>query len=145
MHLAPLAALVLSVVSIADGDTLTVADRGSHTVVRLAEVDAPERHQPYSQVARRQLAALCQSAVTVRVVPVRSDRFDRTVAHVWCDEVHVNWRLVEDGLAWCFRRFLVSPAECLPLEERARAERRGLWREANPVAPWDFRASSPGK
>jgi endonuclease YncB( thermonuclease family) len=37
-------------VSATDGDTMTVRDRSEHVRVRLAEVDPPERTQPYSQV-----------------------------------------------------------------------------------------------
>lgn len=139
--LAELLVLTLNVVSVADGDTLVVADSERKVTLRLAEIDAPERTQPYSQVARRNLVDLCKSAKSVRFEPVTTDRYGRTVAHVWCDEVHVNWRQVEDGLAWCFTKYLQSPDLCLPLERAARAERRGLWREPAPVAPWTFRES----
>ena len=139
--LAELLALTLTVVSVADGDTLVVADGEHRTTLRLAEIDAPERTQPYSQVARRNLVDLCKSAKTVEFKPVSTDRYGRTVAHVWCDRVHVNWRQVEDGLAWCFTKYLKSPDVCLPLEQAARAGEKGLWREASPVAPWTFRES----
>ena len=142
---ASLFALVFSVVGVADGDTLTVQDGTTRTIVRLAEIDAPERTQPYSQVARRNLVDLCQSARQIRLEPVSTDRYGRTVAHLWCDGVHVNWRQVEDGLAWCFTKYLKAPEICRPLEEGARAERRGLWREPDPVAPWDFRARAVTK
>ena len=136
--LAELLALALTVVSVADGDTLVVAEGERKVTLRLAEIDAPERTQPYNQVARRNLADLCLSARSVRFEPVTTDRYGRTVAHFWCDAVHVNWRQVEDGPAWCFTRYL-QPDTCLPLERSARAGRRGLWREPAPVAPWDFR------
>ena len=136
-----LVALVLVVVGVSDGDTLTVQDGDVKTVLRLAEIDAPERTQPYSQVSRRNLEALCKNAKAVEFERVDTDRYGRTVAHVWCDGVHVNWRQVEDGLAWCFTRYLKHPEECLPLERTARAERRGLWREPTPLAPWEFRAA----
>jgi endonuclease YncB( thermonuclease family) len=138
-------ALSLTVVSVADGDTLTVTDGVTRTTVRLAEIDAPERTQPYSQFARRNLTTLCQSAQRIRIEPVSTDRYGRTVAHLWCDDVHVNWRQVEDGLAWCFLKYLHDRATCLPLEQNARQARRGLWREADPVAPWDFRAGTMAK
>jgi endonuclease YncB( thermonuclease family) len=137
--------LVLSVVSVADGDTLTLQDGASRTTVRLAEIDAPERTQPYSQVARRNLATLCQPAQRIRLEPVSTDRYGRTVGHLWCDDVHVNWRQVEDGLAWCFTKYLKDPATCRPLEANARAAQRGLWRDPAPVAPWDFRAAAMAK
>jgi endonuclease YncB( thermonuclease family) len=136
---APLLALALTVIGVVDGDTLVVADGKVRTTLRLAEIDAPERTQPYSQVARRNLLELCKSAKSVRFEPVSTDRFGRTVAHVWCEAVHVNWRQVEDGLAWCFTKYLQTPDTCLPLEQAARANRRGLWGEPAPVAPWAFR------
>ena len=134
-------ALALIVIGVSDGDTLTVRDGDTKTVLRLAEIDAPERTQPYSQVSRRNLAALRQNAQAVEITPVDTDRYGRTVAHVRCDGVHVNWRQVEDGLAWCFRRYLKAKDVCVPLEKTARDAKRGLWREADPVAPWDFRAN----
>jgi micrococcal nuclease len=85
-----LIALALVVVGVSDGDTLTVQDDGVKTVLRLGEIDAPERMQPYSQVSRRSLEALCRHAKPVEVTPVDTDRYGRTLAHVWCDGVHVN-------------------------------------------------------
>lgn len=137
---AALIATALSVSSVADGDTLTVRDSANTITIRLAEIDAPERTQPYSQISRRNLLALCGPTASVRYERVDIDRYGRTVAHVWCDGVHVNWRQVEDGLAWCFTRYLQQPKQCIPREEAAREAARGLWRDAQPVAPWDFRA-----
>ena len=143
--LAELLVLALTVVSVTDGDTLVDVDSERKVTLRLAEIDAPERTQPYSQVSRRNLIELCTSAKSVRFEPVTTDRYGRTVAHLWCDETHVNWRQVEDGLAWCFTKYLKSPEVCRPLEQKAREQRRGLWRDPAPVAPWDFRARSVSK
>ena len=134
-------ALALVVIGVSDGDTLTVMDGNTKSVVRLAEIDAPERTQPYSQVSRRNLESLCRQAKVVEITPVDTDPYGRTVAHVRCDGVLVNWRQVEDGLAWCFTRYLKHPEACLPLEQAARENKKGLWREPNPQPPWEFRAS----
>jgi micrococcal nuclease len=136
-----LIALVLIVVGISDGDTLTVQDGDVKTVLRLAEVDAPERIQHYSQVSRRNLEALCRNAKAVEITPVDTDRYGRTVAHVRCDGVQANWRQVEDSLAWCFTKYLKQPGVCLPLERAAREAKKGLWREPNPQPPREFRAA----
>jgi micrococcal nuclease len=129
----------LTVIAVHDGDTLVVSELGKRETIRLAEVDAPERTQPYSQVSRRNLILLCQHAKAIELKRVETDRFGRTVAHVFCDGIHANWRQVEDGLAWCFTRYLRNPAECLPRQEAARAAGSGLWRDADPTAPWVFR------
>ena len=85
-----LVGLVLVVVGISDGDTLTVQSGDVRIVLRLAEIDAPERTQPYSEVSRRNLEALCRHAKTVEVAPVDADRYGRILARVRCDGVHVN-------------------------------------------------------
>lgn len=138
-------ALALAIIGVSDGDTLTVMDGETKMVLRLAEIDAPERTQPYSKVSRRNLEALCWNAKAVEIIPVDTDRYGRTVAHVRCDGVHVNWRQVEDGLAWCYQRYLKHPAGCLPREQAAREARKGLWSEPNPQAPWEFRAARQQK
>jgi endonuclease YncB( thermonuclease family) len=131
-------------VSAADGDTLTVLDGNEHVKVRLAEVDAPERTQPYSQVSRKNLDSLCRHR-PVEIQKVDVDRYGRTVAHVRCDGVDVNWRQVEDGLAWCYTRYLEHPDACLPREKAARDAKRALWRESAARRPWDFRAEKGQK
>jgi endonuclease YncB( thermonuclease family) len=137
--------LLWAFVAAADGDTLTIRDGDTKTVIRLAEIDAPERTQPYSQVSRRNLEALCRNAKSVELAPVDTDRYGRTVAHVWCDGVHVNWRQVEDGLAWCFTQYLKQSDVCLPLEKAAREARRGLWHRTQPAASLGFRAAKRGE
>ena len=137
LMLATVIAAALVLVNASDGDTMVVRDGSVKTVLRLAEIDAPERTQPYSQVSRRNLVALCKDK-PIEFQSVNVDRFGRTVAMVTCDGVVVNWRQVQDGLAWCFHKYLTQPAACLPLEREARDARRGLWRDAEPVAPWEF-------
>ena len=138
--LAPLLAAALVFVNASDGDTLVVRDGNVKAILRLAEIDAPERTQPYSQVSRQNLIALCKESKEIEYQPVSIDRFARTVAMVTCDGVIVNWRQVQDGLAWCFTKYLTQPAECLPLEREAKDAKRGLWRDSEPVPPWIFRA-----
>lgn len=94
-----LLAAVLTVVSVADGDTLSVSNGEQRITLRLAEIDAPERTMPFSQVARRNLVRLCMAATDMLFEPVAIDRYGRTVAHLWCDGRHVNWQQVADGLA----------------------------------------------
>jgi len=77
----------LIVVAVHDGDTLTVADGPQRTVIRLADIDAPERTQPYSRTSRRNLQALCKGAKRAEVERIDTDRYGRTVAHVHCDGV----------------------------------------------------------
>jgi endonuclease YncB( thermonuclease family) len=50
----------------------------------------------------------------------------------------VNAEQVRAGYAWVFRRY-GEDALLLALEAEAKAARRGLWRDAQPVPPWQWR------
>jgi len=56
----------------------------------------------------------------------------------------VNALQVRDGFAWVFRRFENDPA-LIALEDEAKAARRGLWRDPEPVPPWVWRERHPPK
>jgi endonuclease YncB( thermonuclease family) len=78
------------VVGVADGDTLTVrceaqADQAAQTIViRLAEIDAPEKRQPFGERSKQALAAMCFQKPAI-VTPQTRDRFGRIVARIDCD------------------------------------------------------------
>lgn len=129
------------VVAIADGDTLTArcGEPGSYqqVKVRLAEIDAPERGQPFGDRSRQHLAQLChQQQATIR--SSGQDRYDRAIARVECQGQDANAEQVRAGMAWAYTRYLTDP-EIARLEQAARAARVGLWSDASPVPPWDWR------
>lgn len=135
------------VVAVLDGDTIVVRDdaRGGRVTVRLAQIDAPEKGQPYGMAARRALA----DAVFLRPVRVDTqgrDDYGRTVGRVFQGGEDMGLRQVEAGLAWAFRRYLRDPASpVIAAEAAARQAGRGLWHDPAPVPPWDFRhGARPG-
>jgi len=105
--------------------------------VRLAEIDAPERRQPFGERSRQYLSALCflQSAA---VRTVGRDRYGRTIARVACSGSDASASLVRAGMAWAYTKYL-KDAEIGALEAEARAERVGLWADRSPVPPWMWR------
>ena len=125
-------------------DTVTVrcdaqAEQTAQTIViRLAEIDAPEKRQPFGERSKQALSAMCfQKPATVK--PKTRDRYGRTVARVICDGADANAEMVRVGMAWAFTKYLTDP-QIKAIEMGARAERRGLWADREPVAPWDWRA-----
>lgn len=135
------ATLAGRVVAVHDGDTLTVLADSREVRVRMAGIDAPERGQPYTNAARQALAA--RVAGREVTVDVRGrDSYGRTLGVVRVGDVDANSMQVRDGWAWVFRRFS-HDAALLALEDEARRERRGLWRDAHPEAPWAFRERQP--
>lgn len=70
------------VVGVADGDTLTLLVGTKQLKIRLAEIDAPERSQPYGTKAKHLLSDLVFGR-SVRIVEVDRDRYGRIVAQVY--------------------------------------------------------------
>jgi endonuclease YncB( thermonuclease family) len=132
--------------SVADGDTLTLRDGvGTQHRIRLNGIDAPERGQPFSQVARKSLDELTRGRQLVATCP-KTDRFGRRVCTVRADSQDVGLALIEQGLAWHFKRYEAdqSPADraaYAEAEHHARDSRRGLWSFPDPEPPWDWRAA----
>jgi len=114
------------VTRIADGDSFRArTDDGLALEVRVAEIDTPERGEPWSARARDALQRLVGGR-RVRLEPFDFDRYGRLVARVRAGERDVAATLVTDGLAVVYRRHAVDP-ELYRLEARARAARRGVW------------------
>ena len=126
------------VVGVHDADTLTLLVAGNQQVkVRLAGIDAPELAQPYGQQAKQALSALAFGK-EARVESAGLDKYGRTLGTVFVGTVNVNAALIEQGAAWVYRKYPHDP-QFLTLEAQAQAEKRGLWAEANPIPPWDWR------
>lgn len=106
--------------------------------VRLADIDAPERGQPFGNRSRESLRGLCHSkAATVQQSSV--DRYGRVIGTVTCAGVNANATQVRRGMAWVYDRYASPASPLYSLQDEARAERIGLWHDAQPVPPWEWR------
>jgi len=137
---APHADFEARVVKVVDGDTLSVEIPGKPLQkIRLVDIDAPERDQPYGPQSRQKLVAL----ITVPDVRIESHGIDvhgRILGRVFIGSLDLNAELVRSGAAWVFRRYSDDPA-LLALEREARAQKRGLWvlPESERMPPWRWR------
>lgn len=126
------------VVAVADGDTLTVLAAGNRPVkVRLAGIDAPEHDQPFGQRSKQSLAELAFGK-TASVAVSKIDDYGRSIGVVTVAGVNLEAEQVRRGLAWVYRQYS-HDAQLLTLEAEAKAARRGLWADAHPIPPWDWR------
>lgn len=131
------AAVLCLVVGVADGDTLTMRCDDQTVKVRLAEIDAPEKRQPWGTRSRQALADLCfQQQATLRAQKL--DRYGRTVGRVECAGQDASQAQAAAGLAWAYRRYLTD-ADIASAEAIARAAHLGLWADPAPVPPWEWR------
>ncbi len=138
------AELVGKVVRVAEGDTVTVLD-GHHEQhkIRLSGIDAPELKQAFGRVSKRHLSDLV-AGKHVLVEWYKQDRYGRIVGKVLIDGQDVNLQQIEAGMAWHFKRYeMEQPLEdriaYATAEKKAREEHTGLWREPDPVPPWQYR------
>jgi micrococcal nuclease len=81
------------VVKIVDVDTLTLLVGNQHLKIRLADIDTPERKQPFGTRAKQALSELAFGK-QARVVEVTVDRYGQIVGRVYVDGVDVNRELV---------------------------------------------------
>jgi len=138
----PAAADVLGrVVSVHDGDTLTVLVDRRQVKVRLTDIDAPELRQPFGTRSRESLAQLCFGKTAALDVRGR-DRYQRTLAQVTCAGTDANAEQVRRGFAWTYTRYARSDSPLYSLQLQARYEHRGLWAEPGAVPPWQWRRNN---
>ena len=132
--------VVWRVVNVHDGDTLTALDdTNTQQRIRLQGIDAPELGQPFGRASRDRLAALAKGKAAT-ITPHGRDRYGRTIATIEIEGDELGHRLVAEGLAWHYVQFNNDPL-LAAAEQKARAARRGLWADAKPVPPWEWRAS----
>ncbi len=132
-----------NVVGVADGDTISVMDKGQAVTVRLQGIDSPEKRQAYGARAK-QFTSQRVFGQVVTVIVSGTDRYGRTLGEVILgDGTNLNRTLVEEGLAWWYRQYSDDDA-LRQLEEEARAAGRGLWADRDPVPPWEFRKAAKG-
>jgi len=109
-------------VKVLDGDTVEVLHNGQAERIRLAQIDCPEKNQPFGQAAKRYvLDVAAHKIVTVQVETV--ERYGRTVGEVFLpDGSNLNKQIVGAGFAWQYKKYS-KDTEYSDLEKSAKGER----------------------
>ena len=124
-----------NVIQVIDGDSIVVTYGDE---VRLSHIDAPEWNQPWGDQARERVKELALNK-RVRLKCKGKDRYGRTLAEVVLPDGRIlNQVLVEEGLAWHYRRYS-NDRYYQQLELEAQAKKKGLWSDPEPKAPWEWR------
>lgn len=87
------------VVSVADGDTITVLRDGQQVRIRLYGIDCPEKGQGYGQQAKAITAALVAGR-NVDIEQKDTDRYGRMVGLVKIDGQSLSELIIQNGYAW---------------------------------------------
>jgi endonuclease YncB( thermonuclease family) len=148
--------LVTGVVSkIHDGDTITILpddddsyDESRRRIrVRFLGIDTPEYRQLHGPESTEVLKSMIRAGDRVGIRFQHKDRYGRTIAFVYANGKNLNYELLKNGAAWYYKHYAKdlgtvdpeAPDEFEKAEEAARSRKLGLWAEANPQAPWDWR------
>ena len=127
------------VIGIKDGDTVSILVEGTEKTVRLAHIDCPEKKQPFGNKAKEAISELCFGKFVTLVGDGTTDRNGRSIAElILPNGVNVNKALVKMGLAWHFKKYSKDDSYA-KLEIAARNKKVGLWKDKNPIAPWNWR------
>ncbi len=133
------------VVSIGDGDTLTVRESSEKIKVRLACIDAPLSAQSVLRKAARQaVTALRPVSSDVTLRSKATDRYGRTVAEVIRTGSNINQSLVESGNAFVYWQYIkgCDRQTYSRLETYARMRGIGVWSVPGGIQrPWNYRQS----
>ena len=125
------------VVAITDGDTLTVLAGHEQVKIRLVEIDAPEKNQSFGNRSKQSLSDMCFDK-EAQIQEKGKDRYGRSLGRVNCAGIDVNAEQVKQGMAWVYDKY-VTDHSLYRLQDVAKAAKRGLWADASPVPPWEWR------
>lgn len=141
------------VVKVADGDTITVLVTNVQHKIRLNRIDAPEKGQAFGNVSRQHLASFV-AGKDIEIEWEKKDKYGRLLGTVWVDvpasgtnaavRTDINLQMVKDGLAWHYKHF-DNTKSYADAETAARAAKCGLWKDPNPIPPYEFRKSKMEK
>lgn len=133
------------VVGIMDGDTFKLLTQDSTVIkVRLANIDCPEKKQPFSNRAKE----FTSQAIFGKIVYIdvlKKDRYRRSIANVFYnDSLNLNYQLVQNGLAWHYLKYS-KDSELQKMEDKARKNKTGLWQDPQAISPWEWRDNKKKK
>ena len=132
-----------SVTYVYDGDTVKLRNFNGEFKLRLTDIDAPERNQSYGKKSGRALTKLCKGkAIAVTAQIFGTDKYNRYLGKLQCNNVDASLYLVEHGLAWHNQKYS-SDVVIFNAASRARQQRLGLWKNKNPMPPWVWRQKHP--
>jgi micrococcal nuclease len=125
------------VIGVSDGDTIKVLVNKKQVTVRLEGIDAPEAKQSFGTKSKQALSDMIFGR-EVTITDTSDDRYGRTLGTVIVGSTNINAKMIEDGWAWHYEKYN-KDTRLAELEKEAKAAKRGLWADRNPLPPWEFR------
>ena len=129
----------LKIKKVVDGDTVHVYFKEEVYKIRLTEIDAPERDQPYGSDSTKYLKELLKEGEVDADIS-GTDRYGRKLGRLYWKGMDINRKLVSAGYAWVYDKY-VTDNSFYENQSTARNLKKGLWADSSPVEPWEWRKS----
>lgn len=130
------------VIAVMDGDTVLILRAGHKPEkLRMLNIDAPEKNQPYGRQSQQTLASLVLKR-QAEVQVTAHDQYGRLLGQISVDGRNINEEQVKQGMAWEYSGYHSNKAY-VALQSEAQQARRGLWAQTSPQAPWQWRKLHP--
>ena len=105
-------------------------------------LDAPEKGQGFDQQAKQAMSELVLGK-DVLLQPHTIDRSGRLVARVLVGGQDAGLELLKQGLCWVYEKYVgeasaLVQARYRNAQDAAQAQKAGLWRDPDPVPPWEW-------
>ena len=133
-----------TLIKVSDGDTITVRGKDGEKKIRFYGVDAPESSQSYGTESKKFLTDNI-SGKKLKIKKISVDRYSREVSIVYAENVNINEFMLKEGYAWWYRDYAKDEAVYEALEREARNSKKGLWKQKNPLPPWEYRKNKNKK
>ena len=127
----------LAIKKVVDGDTVHIYHKNEIYKVRLIEIDAPERNQPFGSDSTDYLKSLLREG-RVNIEISGTDRYGRKLGRLYWKGENINRAMVSAGYAWVYDDY-VTDLSFYDDQNQARYLKKGLWSEESPMAPWNWR------
>ena len=127
----------LVIKKVVDGDTVHLYHDDTIYKVRLIEIDAPERNQPFGKDSTDYLKRLLNEG-KVDVEISGTDRYGRKLGRLYWKGRDINREMVIAGYAWVYDDY-VTDKSFYENQSKARELKKGLWKDSNSIPPWEWR------
>lgn len=129
--------LMGKIIRVSEGDTVVLLDRdNAQHKIRLHGIDAPETGQPYGDESKEYLSDLIADK-TVTVDVKGKDQYKCVLGVIYLGNTNINAEMIRSGYAWNYK--YSKDKYYIKLQEKAKEQKKGLWKDKNTIDPWQWR------
>lgn len=126
-----------TIIAVSDGDSVTFLDEDNKKVkIRLYGIDAPEIKQKYGREAKNYLSERILYK-KVKIQEYGLDRYKRLLGVIYLDKSNINEEMIIEGWAWQYH--FNKDEKYAQMMKEAQLKKKNLWKDSNPIDPYDWR------